>query len=188
MTLLPALRLHSVCQGLKKGPRGRTRRHPAGAATGSSTSTSSIMRARARICSRVMCSILEDQRNCHLTGPGNPDTNAQLSHQSEVFSSIRRARSCRSPKYSSTVSLGHKQCETNVSNATKGSGTKATRRACFTCCKSSLWSWVNRQYTDRALSLSLSGKTRLTLSTPHISHTTSTCSNHSDTVWSDEMP
>ena len=135
-----------------------------------------------------MCSILEDPRNCHLTRPGSPDTKAQLSHQSEVFSLIRHARSCRSPKYSSTVSPGPKRHETNVSNATKGSGTKATRRACFTCSKSSLWSRINRQYTDRAPLLSLSGRTRSTLSTPHISHTSSTCSNHSDTVWSDETP
>ena len=73
-----------------------------------------------------------------------------------------------------------------MSNATKGSGAKATRRACFTCCKSSLWSRVNRWYTDRAPPLSLSGRTRSTLSTPHISHTSSTCSNHSDTVWSND--
>ena len=162
----------------------------AAAATGSSTSASSVIRARAlaRICSRVMCSILEVPRNCRLTGPGSPDTKAQLSHRSEVFSSIRRARSCRSPKYSSTVYPRRKRRETNVSNATKGSSAKATRRACFTCCKSSLWSQVNRRYTDRAPPLSLSGRTRSTLSTPHISHTGSACSNHSDTVWSDETP
>ena len=135
-----------------------------------------------------MCSILEYPCNCRLTGLGSPETKAQLSHQSEVFSSIRCARSCRLPKYSSTISQGRKQHETNVSNATKGSGAKAMSRACFTCCKSSLWSWVNCQYTDRALPLSLSGRTCSTLSTPHISHTSSTCSNHSDTVWSDEMP
>ena len=59
-------------------------------------------------------SILEDPCNCRLTGPGSPDTKAQLSHRSEVSSSIRRARSCRSPKYSSTVSLGRKRRETWV--------------------------------------------------------------------------
>ena len=188
--------LHCDCalfvgvEGGLTGTRGRTWHHPTAAATGSSTSTSSVMRARApvRICSRVMCSILEDPRNCHLTRPGSPNTKAQLSHQSEGFSSIRCARSCRSPKYSSTVSPGHKQCETNESNAIKGSGAKATRSACFTCSKSSLWSRVNRQYTDRAPPLSLSGRTRSMLSTLHISHTSSTCSNHSDAVWSDEMP
>ena len=113
---------------------------PGHAATGSSTSTSSVMRAwaRARICSRIMCSVLEDPCNCRLTGPGSPDMKVQLSHQSEVFSSIRRARSCRSPKYLSTVSPGRKWHETNVSNATKGSGAKAMRRASFTCCKFSL--------------------------------------------------
>ena len=132
-----------------------------------------------------MCSILEDPRNCRLTGPGSPDMKAQLSHRSEVFSSIRCARSCRSPIYSSTVSPGRKW---HVSNATKGSGAKAMRRACFTCCKSSLWSRVNRRYTDRAPPLSLSGRICSTLSTLHISHTSSTCSNHSDTVWSDETP
>ena len=135
-----------------------------------------------------MCSILEDPHNCHLTGPGSPDTKAQLSHRSEVFSSIRHARSCRSPKYLSTVSPGRKRHMTNVSNATNGSSAKAMRRACFTCYKSSLWSRVNRRYTDRAPPLSLSGRTRSMLSTPHISHTSATCSNHSDTVWSDEMP
>ena len=134
----------------------------------------------------VMCSILEDPRNCRLTRLGSPDKKAQLSHRS--FSSIRHARSCRSPKYLSTVSPGCKRCKTNVSNATKGSGTKATRRTCFTCCKYSLWSRVNRQYTDRAPPLSLSGRTCSMLSTPHISHTSSTCSNHSDTVWPDETP
>ena len=125
-----------------------------------------------------MCSILEDPCICRLTGPRSPDTKVQLSHWTEVFSSIRHT--CRSPKYSSTVSLGCKWHETNVSSA------KTTRRACFTCCKSSLWSWVNRRYTDRAPFLSLSGRTRLTLSTPHILHTSSTCFNHSDAaicVW-----
>ena len=152
----------SEVEGRPIGTQGRTRRCPAAAATGSSTSTSSIMRAQAlaRICSRVTCSILEDPCNCRLTGPGSPDMKAQLSHQSEVFSSIRRARSCRSPKYSSTVSPGCKRCETNVSNATKGSSAKISRRACFTCCKSSLWSRINRRYTDRAPPLSLSGITR----------------------------
>ena len=145
-------------------------------------------RALARICSRVMCSILEDPSNCRLTGPGSRDTKAQLSHRSEVFSSIRRARSWRSPKYSSTVSAGRRWREINVSNATKGSGAKATRRAYFTCCKSSLWSRVNRRYTDRAPPFSLRGRTRSTLSTPHISHTSYTCFNYSDTVWSDETP
>ena len=120
--------------------------------------------------------------HCHLTGPGSPDTKTRLSHRSEVFSSIKRARFCRSPKYSP----GLKWRETNVSNATKGSSAKAMRRACFTCCRSSLWSWVNCHYADRALPLSLSGRTHSTLSTPHISHTSSTCSNHSDTVWSEE--
>ena len=56
---------------------------------------------------------------------------APLSHWSEVFSLIRHARSCWSPKYLSTVSPGRKQRETNVSNATKGSGTKITRRTCL---------------------------------------------------------
>ena len=107
-----------------------------------------------------MYSILEDPCNCHLTRPGSPDMKAQLSHQSEVFSSIRRARSCWSPKYLSTVSSQCKQCKTNVSNAAKGSGAKAMRRTCFTCSKSTLWSRVNRQYTDRALPFSLSGRTR----------------------------
>ena len=128
----------SGVEGQLTGTWGKTR--PTAAATGSSTSTSSVIRARAlaRICSRVMCSILEDPCNCHLTRPGSPDTKAQLSHQSEVFSLIRCARSCRSPKYSSTVSLGCKQRETNVSNATKGCGARAMRGTCFTCCKSSL--------------------------------------------------
>ena len=36
--------------------------------------------------------------------------------------------------------------------------------------------------------LSLSGRTRSMLSIPHISHSSSTYSNHSDTVWSDETP
>ena len=180
----------SGVEGGVTGTGGRTRCHPAAAATGSSTSASSVIRAwaQARICSRIMCSILEDPRNCRLTGPGSPDTKAQLSHRSEVFSSIRHARSCRSPKYLSTVSPGHKQHETNVSNPTKGSGAKASRRACFTCCKSSLWSRVNRRYTDRVPPLSLSGRIHLMLTTPHISHTSSTCSNHSDTMWSDKTP
>ena len=119
--------------GVEEGPtgtRGRTRSRPAVAATGSSTSNPSTMRARAlaRICSRVMCSILEDPRNCRLTGPESPDMKAQLSHRSVVFSSIRRARSCRSPKYLSTVSPGYKRHKTNVSNATKGFGEKPRGR------------------------------------------------------------
>ena len=103
-----ALWLRSVSRGLKVGLQAHEEGWccPATAATSSLTSTSSITRAQAlaRICSRVMYSIVEDPRSCRLTGPGSPDTKAQLSHRSEVFSSIRRARSCRSPKYSSTVS------------------------------------------------------------------------------------
>ena len=84
-----------------------TRKNPA---SPSCCSNRFIIRARAlaRICSRVMCSILEDQHNCCLTELGSPDTKAQLSHRSEMFSSIRHAMSCRSPKYPSTVSPVHK--------------------------------------------------------------------------------
>ena len=182
--------LHCNCVLFVGGCRWAHRHMKKNPATGSSTSTSSVMRVRAlaRICSRVMCSILENPHNCRLTRPESPDTKVQRSHRSEVFSSIRRARSCKSPKYSFTVSPGRKRRETNVSNATKGSGAKSTRRACFTCCKSSLWSRINRWYTDRAPPLGLRGRTRSTLSKAHILHTSFNCSNYLDTVWSDETP
>ena len=88
----------SGVEGGPTGTRGRTCRQSAGRETGSSTSTLSPSKNLFK--SHVLH--LEDPRNYRLTGTGSPDTKAQLSHQSEVFSSIRCYRSWRSPKYLSS--------------------------------------------------------------------------------------